>query len=315
MIEYRPFHNSDPPQIVDLWHQCYLGRGAAEGFTGDAFEYLIFSQPYFEKPGLIVAVQEGRIVGFVHAGLGDQNHPTERHAGVICMLMVHPKFRRQGIGRNLYEHASRWLQEKNATSITVGSVPPVTPFYVGMYGGAQPLGFLESEEDAAPFCAALGLQEKTRIASYQRDVQNSRDPISVRHVQNRRKFQLRLQVRDVPDSPWWITRIGRLDAISAILEPKMGGEPVAWAECYGLDLFVGKWNARAVAVNDIFVPEDNRKQGYGQTLLLELAARMKRELVDILDAYAFESNEAGMKLLESGGFSRVDTGVVYGPAS
>ena len=70
MIEYRRFHNSDPPRLVSLWHACRLGPGAAEGFSFDAFETVNFSQPYFDPDGLIVAFDGAEAVGFVHAGFG-----------------------------------------------------------------------------------------------------------------------------------------------------------------------------------------------------------------------------------------------------
>ncbi|MCA9020394.1 MAG: hypothetical protein KDA74_09650 [Planctomycetaceae bacterium] len=70
MTEFRAFHNTDPPQLLKLWHAAGLGRGAAECLSIDAFEVLIFSQPYFDPNGLIVAVEEGEVVGFVLAGFG-----------------------------------------------------------------------------------------------------------------------------------------------------------------------------------------------------------------------------------------------------
>ena len=310
LIEYRSFHNTDPPQLVDLWHACELGRGAADGFSGDAFEYLIFSQPYFEKPGLTVAVTNGRIVGYVHAGFGEPGGGNQ--TGAICALLVHPEFRRQGIGRELVARAEQWLKQSGAETVSFGASATNTPFYLGMYGGAEPTGFLESDHNAGPFAAALGMKPIERYASFQRNVQTSRDPINMRYIQNRRKYQLKLQVRPLPYSMWWATRVGRLDAISAVLEPKSGGEPVAQAECYMLELYMQKWGSRAVGINEIFVPEELRRQGFGQTLLLELSARMKRELVDIIDVSVPEDNEPATKLIEASSFERVDTGVVYG---
>jgi ribosomal protein S18 acetylase RimI-like enzyme len=53
------------------------------------------------------------------------------------------------------------------------------------------------------------------------------------------------------------------------------------------------------------------RKGYAQALLVETCRRLKDELVTLAEAHAVESNLPVIKLLESCGFTRVDTGVVY----
>lgn len=95
-----------------LWHDCGLGRGAAEGFKADAFELVNFSQPYFDPAGLILACDEGVPVGFVHAGFGTDEGETRlvTDHGVICAVIVDPKYRRRGIARGLIEQAEEYLK-------------------------------------------------------------------------------------------------------------------------------------------------------------------------------------------------------------
>src|SRR5262245_26686996 len=70
MIEYRPFHNTDPPKLTELWNFGKLGPGAALEFPNDALDMLVLSEPYFDKLGVIVACDGSEAVGFVHAGFG-----------------------------------------------------------------------------------------------------------------------------------------------------------------------------------------------------------------------------------------------------
>ena len=76
MIEYRRFCNSDPPKLVELWHACDLGRGAALDFSYDAFDALNFSQSYFDPSGLILACDGDHLLGFVHTGFGCNQEET-----------------------------------------------------------------------------------------------------------------------------------------------------------------------------------------------------------------------------------------------
>lgn len=312
-IQFRPFHNTDPPKLVKLWHESSLGRGAAEGFTCDAFEHYVLAQPYFEKPGVIIAEHDGKVIGYSHAGFGcNESHTAlSKESGVICTVMVHPSFRRQGIGRQLVDEAETFLKEAGAKQIFFGASKTRNPFYVGMYGGSEPAGFMESDADVAPFAQALGMQPVEQHAVFQRDMNTSRDPIGLRLMQNKRRLSLRLELTSSSNSWWWTARFGRLDSVTAVLEPKAGGEPVAQAICFGLDLYINKWGQRAVGIGEIHVPEKQRRNGYAQTLLVELCNRMKRELVTIIDIHANEADEPMMAMLRTSGFSRVDTGVVY----
>ena len=134
LIEYRPFHNSDPPKLVALWHSCQLGRGAAEGISCDVFEMVNFSQRIFDRNGLIVACDGPDAVGFIHAGFGPDFDSEEKqlapNPGVICAVMVHPDYRGRGIGRELVKRAEAYLKEAGSQEIFAGPAEPLDPFYV-----------------------------------------------------------------------------------------------------------------------------------------------------------------------------------------
>src|SRR5437762_3316051 len=118
MVEYRRFRNTDPPEIRRLWNECGLGRGAAVGVEADVFETVVFSQPYFDPNGLILAVVDNQVVGYAHAGFraGADESALDYQEGVICAAMVLPAFRRQGIGRELVRRAEEYLREHGTTA-------------------------------------------------------------------------------------------------------------------------------------------------------------------------------------------------------
>ena len=315
VIEYRRFHNSDPPRLVALWHACRLGRGAAGGFSSDAFELLNFAQRYFDRDGLILAVnsESREVVGMVHAGFGpnETGSDIETGIGVICVVLVRPDWRRQGLGRELVRRAEQYLRSRGATLLLAGPAAPFDPFYVGMYGGSQPAGFLLSDPDAAPFFETLGYKPAERFAVLQRDLASGRDPMNFRLVNVRRKTQLAVATESPERSWWWMTRHGRLDSLRFVLVSKGGGQPLAGVTVVGLDLYLPKWQERVIGLLDLTVSDENRRKGYAQTLLAEVAKRLRDELVNRLEARVSESNAVALRTFESAGFSRVDTGVVF----
>jgi ribosomal protein S18 acetylase RimI-like enzyme len=133
-------------------------------------------------------------------------------------------------------------------------------------------------------------------------------------MKNRRRMQLTVSDR-LPDRSWWTScHYANLDYIRFRMEPRSGEEPVAGVTVIGLDHYLGKWKRRVVGMTDVFVADDFRGQGIGQTLLIEVCKRLKEELITGAEAHAVESDEAGTRLLEAAGFYRVDTGVVYARA-
>ena len=313
MIEYRPFRNPDPPQIVRLWHSAGLGRGAANGLTPDQFDDLVFAQPYFDRNGFLLACEGDRVVGFVHAGFGADTTQQQLccNEGAVCAVVVDPQFRRQGIGRRLVELAEQYLRQKGASSIRAGSAPPCDPFYFGLYGGCQPAGFLQSDAAADPFFQRLGYVPVSRHLIYQRKIADGSDPIGLRLMSIRRSTQLAIIEPGERRPWWWQTRTGRLDTVDMALIPKAGGDPLASVTMIGLDLYIPRWGTRPIGLNDLWVSESLRGKGYGQALIVEVCRRMRNEMIGLAEAHAAETDQGAIGVLKSSGFQQVDVGVVY----
>ena len=317
MVVYRPFRNADPPLVRQLWQTAGLGRGAATATGNDAFDFCNYSQPFFDRDGLLLAVEQidGREepIGFVHAGFGatDDRSRLDHTRGVICALVVRPDRRRQGIGRELLAAGERYLTDRGATEIYAGPARGLDPFFFGLYGGTRPSGFLESDPLASVFLTSCGYEPVARHGIYQRDLVQGRDPANYRIVSIRRKSEL--GIADLPANPswWWFTHIGRLDSINFLLLPRGGGPPTAQLTAVGLDVYLGTWNDRVVGLCDLQVRDDLQGKGYGQTLVIEVLRRLRRELVHRAEIHADESHKPVLNVINATGFERVDTGVVY----
>ena len=312
MIDYRPFRNSDTPQLVRLWHACELGRGAASGFSYEAFDRLVFSQQYFDARGFIVATDGSEVIAFVHAGFGVDSSETwiDHATGVLCAILVDPRYRRQGIGRQLVQQAENYLNELGSQTLQAGSAPRCDAFYLGLYGGSQVSGFLESDTLAAPFLAALGYQPIQQFTILQRRLEQG-DPITFRLSLIRRKMET--QIFALPEQPtwWWFSRFGRLENVHFRLIPKSGGADVAGVTVSGLDLYINRWGERAIGISDLVVKDTSRRQGHGQALLIEVLRRMRQEMATLAEAHVADDNPAALAMFRSVGFQPVDRGVVY----
>src|SRR5438046_8661581 len=103
VVDYRHFRNDDPPGLAEVWNEAFDGRGEVRLRHSSPLEHYLFAKSYFDAAGLIVAVEDGRQVGFAHAGFGPNETQTAlaKGRGVICVIGVRPSHRHRGIGSEL----------------------------------------------------------------------------------------------------------------------------------------------------------------------------------------------------------------------
>lgn len=311
-MEYRTFRNTDPPKIVDLWNRSGLGRGAAGGLTPEAFEYINFSNPYFEPSGLILACEGDRVVGFAHAGFGPnaESAGTSSELGVICAVIVDEAYRNQHVGTELVRRAEVYLTSAGAKTIYAGAAPPNDPFFVGLYGGVQPAGLLDSDPAGVPFFESLGYEPFERHAIYQRDISDGSDPVNVQIMNIRRKTQLSIYQGPLRKRWWWFARFGEFETVRFVLTSKDGTEAYAALTIVGLDFYLPKWEQRSIGFIDFDIAPKYRQDGYGQALLIEVCRRLRQEMITLIEMHAREDDAHTIAMLEAAGFQKVDAGTV-----
>ena len=307
VLSYRTFHNSDPPKILRLWHTSNLGPCAAEGFPCDILELFVFSQPFFDRTGFFVAEDDGRLVGFVHAGFrpDDQGHQLDRRQGIISAMVVHPEYRRRGIGRQLMQLAEQYLVAQGSQLVIAGAGLDGNGFYNGIYGGLSASGFSCTSAPWTEFLTSLNYQTDSVTRVLHRDLTRGRDPVSARLIRHRRRLNLVITDR-LGDLPWWWqVRFGHLDALRFELQERHDQSVVASGQIIGLDVYVPKWGVRSVGIRDVFVANANRRHGYGLSLILEICRRLREQAIQVIEAQVDSSNTAAMELFSAAAFEPV----------
>src|SRR6266849_10019618 len=133
VIQYRHFRNDDPPGLAAVWNEALSGRGEVRLRHSSPLENYVFSKPYFDPAGLVVAVNDKIPIGFAHAGFGpnDGQSAVSKDNGVICVIAVRPSFRRRGVGSELLTRCESYLSACGAKALFAGPMPPFHPFYLG----------------------------------------------------------------------------------------------------------------------------------------------------------------------------------------
>jgi ribosomal protein S18 acetylase RimI-like enzyme len=313
VVQYRSFSNLDPPGLAAIWNEAFTGRGEVRLHHSSPLENFVFAKPYFDREGLIVAVEEGTPVGFVHAGFGANPAHTGVgfDKGVICLIAVRPSHRRRGIGSELLRRSEEYLGSRGTRSIHAGPMAPRNPFYFGLYGGSDMPGFLSTDSEADPFFRRHGYQEVASCRVLQRPLSRPCVVPDGRFQNLRRKYDVRIVPRAGP-APWFEEcAFGPIEAVEFRLEDKGTGQVVGITSVWEMEGFSARWNLPAVGILDLLIREDVRRQGLAKFLLAQMVRYLQEQFYGVAEVHCGEADDVAVKLYTGLGFEQVDTGRSY----
>jgi ribosomal protein S18 acetylase RimI-like enzyme len=313
VIHYRTFRNDDPPGLVKVWNEAFVGRGAVPLPAASALEEYVFAKPYFDRAGLTIALEDGEPVGFAHAGFGPtpDESALSTAVGVVCALGVRPMYRRRGVGTELLRRCEAYLAGRGAATIHAGPMPPNNPFYLGLYGGSESAGFLASDADAEPFLLRHGYLRHDTSRVLHRRLEGPVNVADPRFLGIRRRFELVAQPRRGAESWWHEAVLGPIELLDVLLRDKASGEVAARAAAWEMLGFCQRWGAPAVGIIDLAVSEGLRRQGLARFVLVHLLRHVQEQFFSLVEVQANERNAAALALYRGLGFEEVDRGHVY----
>ena len=170
LIQYRTFRNTDPPLLTELWRSCADRRSLVQPLTVADFEQFVLNKPYFDREGLWLAIEDDRPRGFVHAGFGptDDESTLSSDLGVTSLVVVRPGVDEEQIAEGLLRHSEDYLRGRGAKVLYGGAVRPLNPFYLGLYGGSEQPGVLDSDKAAQQLFLSHGYREIDRTVVFER---------------------------------------------------------------------------------------------------------------------------------------------------
>jgi ribosomal protein S18 acetylase RimI-like enzyme len=315
VTRFRPFRNTDPPALVDIWNRSMPGRHVVCPLVVHDWDAMVAGKPHFDPAGLVVAERDGRVVGFAHAGFGPlepdgPSHRLDTSLGTIAMFGVEPGIDDEVIDRGLVLEAERYLRRRGASVIYAGGRHPLDPFYWGLYGGSEFAGVLGEHTAFHRAVRRAGYQAASQAVLLE-FVLGQGEPRDPRIALARRQTRLEVD-EDHPAMGWWAaTAIGPFRPTLFQVLSRSGSEVIASALTWevGSELSLGGLNRTALI--DVQVVPEYRRQGFGRLLVAEVLRHARKMMAERVDVQTLETNQAGLALYEGLGFRRVETATLY----
>jgi ribosomal protein S18 acetylase RimI-like enzyme len=312
VIEFRCFRNEDPPRLADVWRSADLGPAAMQPMTSALLESTVFSKPYFDRQGLIVAIDGARAVGFAHAAFGPtaDNCGIDPSVGTTLLVAVVPHADHHAIGQGLLERCEAYLRGRGATTLLGGGSPAMRSFYLGLYGGSDLPGILDSSPVMQGIFLRAGYEEVERIAVLRRRLAGYRPPINRLQVAIRRSTVLRV-IDEPTRRTWWEAATTTGIALRRYELRNHSEEVLGSASLWDMQPLASAWGVSAAGVLHVGIEGQRRRQGLARYLLSEAMHDLAEEGVSLMETHVALSNSAAFALFESLGFETAEWGTVF----
>lgn len=319
MTHFRPFRNTDTAALAALWNRGVLGSTVARPLSVHEFDARVVGGPLFDADGLIVAVRDGKPVGYAHAGFGpdaDDLGPRPRPLrlsyalGTVAMLVVEPGDDPE-TETGLLAEARRYLRRRGASVVYAGGQYPLNPFYWGIYGGSEWAGILATH---APFLRAVaraGFEAVSQTVLLEADLSGPEPRADPRGFLMRRQTRVEV-VEDATPATWWqALAVGDFRPTTYRLVSKADETEYARASTWDMTWF-GRRDGRArVGLIDMEVPPAHRRKGYGRQLVNEVLRLARAQATAAVAVQTPTTNAPALALYQSLGFEPVETSTLF----
>jgi len=108
--------------------------------TPERFIELVEPKSYFDPEGLLVAVESGEVVGWVHACVAAGSEPWQDPGNAVprIRMLIYPRDR-VSVGRALVAEATGWLERTGQPELEAMHAKVGYPFYRGLWLGGEPM--------------------------------------------------------------------------------------------------------------------------------------------------------------------------------
>ena len=318
MITFRCFRNEDPPRLAEIWRSADLGPGAMQPMTVAHLEACVFSKPYFDRSGIVLAFDGDQPVGFAHAAFGPSadRASIDTSTGTTLLVVVVPHEHEGVIAAGLLERCEAYLRDRGARAILGGGSAEMSGFYLGLYGGADVPGILDSSPCMQRAFRAAGYEVARRIAVMRRPLAGFRPPVNRLQLAIRRATSLRV-IDEPARRTWWeaATTTGialRRYELRSNQEGPDGGSPLLGsASFWDMQPLAAAWGVPAAGLLNVSIEGQRRRQGLASYLVAEAMHDLAAEGVTLMETQVAESNAAALSLFTKLGFQVQDHGTVF----
>jgi ribosomal protein S18 acetylase RimI-like enzyme len=276
-------------------------------------EAFVFSKPYFDREGLLVAEEQGHVIGFAHAGFGPNESQTDisTEVGTTCLVMIAPdRADDRALTAGLLAESEAYLRRRGSKVLYGGCINPLNPFYVGFYGGSEMPGVLVSDHVAAKLFTETGYETIDRTVVMDSDLEHFRTPVGRQQLQNRRRYRVDMETNAAPRTWWEACTDPPSESARFVVFPADGGPACGSVTFWIIEPLSTVYGHPTAGLTRLVIDQPHQRQGLATYLNSEAMRQLQIGGVTHVEVQTMQSNTAAIALYKKLGFVTVDEGLV-----
>ena len=312
-MQFRPFRNSDTPLICDLWRQHSNLRGKYQGLNPSVFERLVLSKTYFDANGVWLAVDGNQAAGMVHAGfaIADDQLGLDKQRGLIVQLLLRGGDDSLAVGVKLLELAEDYLVKHGASQIEFGGYFPLSPFYLGLYGGSRFVGMLVADQRTGKVMEAAGYEAFGSVVINHWRLGDFRQVVDRQQMLIGRTYD----VQDVSEShpQTWLQSCNYDVAAQKMfqLKERRSGEPVGQVAFWEMEPLAENWGQNGMGLVELSVVPHLRRKGLATYMVGESLRQLKQAGIGLVEIQHVATDSVVQALCTKLDFKPIDSTVLW----
>lgn len=312
-MQFRSFENSDTPAICDLWRQHSNLRGKYHGLNPVVFERLVLSKTYFDPRGVWLAMEGDEVIGMVHAafGIADDLQGLDRQRGVISQLLLRAGEQSDVVATRLLELAEQYLFQQGAAQVEFGGYYPLSPFYLGLYGGSRFVGVLAEDQRTGQALAANGYTACGSVVINHWRLGDYRQVVDRQQMLIGRSYGIENVSESHPQT--WLQSCHYDAASQKIfqLKEKRSGETVGQVAFWEMEPLAENWGQNAMGLVELSIVPHCRRKGLATYLVGESLRQLKQSGIGLIEIQHVASDEVVQALCRKLDFRPIDSTVLW----
>ncbi len=313
MIHCRPFLNCDPPAIAGIWCSQPPNRGLLQPMTAALLDDQVLSKPYFDRRGLLVALDGDTPVGFAHAGFAAavDGSSLDQRKGTIWPIddSAGRAHRRSGwqVGRGV---RALLATVPGARQIYAGATNELAPFYLGLYGGSKLPGVLASDivqntcfQEAGYVAAAECAVLECQLAGFR--------PVADRQILRLRRQRPVVPCATAAPLSWWDACRWSNDDVIQFEVAGSATDDVARATFWDVEPLASGWGWHAMGLWDLLLPAGQERALLTVYLLNESMRCLQTRGVSLVEVQTPTGDLEILEACERLGYREADRGVLF----
>jgi ribosomal protein S18 acetylase RimI-like enzyme len=276
-------------------------------------EAFVFSKPYFDREGLLIAEENGHVIGFAHAGFGPNDLQTDisTEVGTTCLVMVAPdRAEDRALTAGLLAESELYLRRRGAKVLYGGCINPLNPFYVGFYGGSEMPGVMASDTVMSSLFLDAGYEVIDRTVMMECALENFRAPVGRQQLQNRRRFRVDMETHGTVRTWWEACTDPPSESARFVVFPIEGGPACGSVVFWIIEPLSTVYGRPTAGLIRLVIDDQYKRQGLATFLNSEAMRQLQVGGITHAEVQTMQSNTAAVGLYEKLGFTLMDEGLV-----